>query len=216
MNVPLRALLEAVLALHAPADTSHQVALLAANPLEARSDRVVPGFFLPAAKSTSPSALTPTPTPPAPATVTITSISTSTSLITTTVNVTLSTTYYVTNTETLTTAIPTTSLTTISTNGTVTIPTTQAQPTHASGVSAVADTKRPVSASAILAIVSGVTNLALLLAMFFLVRRFYRMYRQERVLRKQMQTEGVELTWPKQVDATDVGKQDEWWVKAKQ
>ena len=61
-------------------------------------------------------------------------------------------------------------------------------------VSAVADVTKPVSASEVLAIVSGVMNLALLIAMFFLVRRFYRMYRQERVLRKQLQTEGVELT----------------------
>ena len=50
-----------------------------------------------------------------------------------------------------------------------------------------------MSASGVLAIVSGIFNLALLLVMFFLVRRFYRMYRQERVLRKQQQTEAVEL-----------------------
>ena len=76
----------------------------------------------------------------------------------------------------------------------MTIHPTQAGPTNVSDVSAVADVKKPVSASEVLAVLSGVTNLALILAMFFLVRRFYRMYRQERVLRKQVQTEGVELT----------------------
>lgn len=75
----------------------------------------------------------------------------------------------------------------------MTLPSKQAGPTNVSDASAVADVKKPVSASEVLAIVSGLTNLALLLAMFLLVRRFYRMYRQERVLRKQVQTEGVEL-----------------------
>ncbi|CAF9914716.1 MAG: hypothetical protein ALECFALPRED_009679 [Alectoria fallacina] len=178
---------------------SDHVELLAANPLDARSDRVLPGFI------TDADAISPTPTPtppppppppppPLPATVTITSISTSTSLITSTINVTVNTTYYVTDTETFTTAIPTTSLTSTITNGTMTIHPTQAGPTNVSDVSAVADVKKPVSASEVLAVLSGVTNLALILAMFFLVRRFYRMYRQERVLRKQVQTEGVELT----------------------
>ncbi|KAF6238608.1 hypothetical protein HO173_003114 [Letharia columbiana] len=193
---------------YTPTNSSYQVGHLAANPLDARSDRIVPGFILPAAaKSTEPS---PSPSPPPPpATVTITSISISTSLITTTIDVTVNTTYYVTDTETFTTAVPTTSLTTSVTNSTVTITPTRAGPTHASSMSAVPDAKKPVSASGVLAIISGVTNLALLLAMFFLVRRFYRMYRQERVLRKQIQTEGVEL---KQAGAKD----DEWWVTAKQ
>ena len=93
-------------------------------------------------------------------------------------------TYYVSDAETFTTTIATTSLTTDIANGTVASP----------PVSAGADVTKPVSASEVLAIVSGVMNLALLVAMFFLVRRFYRMYRQERVLRKQLQTEGVELT----------------------
>ena len=93
-------------------------------------------------------------------------------------------TYDVTDTETFTTTAATASLTTTIANGTVASP----------PVSAVADVTKPVSASEVLAIVSGVMNLALLIAMFFLVRRFYRMYRQERVLRKQLQTEGVELT----------------------
>lgn len=193
MTLFLRSLLEAVLPSYVLTKSSNQLEPSAANPLEARSDRVVPGFFSPAAESTSP---TPTPPPPpAPVTVTITSISTSTStsLITTTVNVTVSNSYYVTNTETVTTAIPTTSLATTFTNHTVTTSPTQAGPTLASDASAVADAKKTVSASEVLAIVSGVTNLVLLLAMFFLVRRFYRMYRQERVLRKQIQTEGVEL-----------------------
>lgn len=207
MKFTLRSILEAVLISYTPTNSSYRVEHLAANPLDARSDRIVPGFILPAAKSTEPSPnLTP---PPPPATVTITSISTSTSLITTTVDVTVNATYYVTDTETFTTAIPTTSLTTSVTNSTVTITPTRAGPTHASSMSAVPDAKKPVSASGVLAIISGVTNLALLLAMFFLVRRFYRMYRQERVLRKQMQTEGVEL---KQAGAKD----DEWWVTAKQ
>lgn len=195
----LRYILEAVLTSYTPKNSSHQVDFLTANPLDARSDRVVPGFFSPAAKSASPTPTPPPPPPPpppapAPATVTITSVSTSTSLITSTVNVTVSNTFHVTDTETFTTTIATTSLTTTITNGTVTIHPTQAVPTHASHVSAVADVKRPVSASEVLAIISGVANLALLLAMFFLVRRFYKMYRQERVLRKQIQTEGVELT----------------------
>lgn len=131
------------------------------------------------------------PPPPPPDTVTITSISTS--LITTTINVTVNTTYHVTDTKTFATIIPTPSLTNSVKNDTATIPFTQAAPNHASDLSAVADVKKPVSASEVLAIVSGVTNVVLLLAMFLLTRRFYRMYRQERVLRKQMQTEGLEL-----------------------
>ena len=51
--------------------------------------------------------------------------------------------------------------------------------------------------------------MALLIAMFFLVRRFYRMYRQERVLRKQMQTEGVELKEPKQGEVEYLEREDE-------
>ena len=68
---------------------------------------------------------------------------------------------------------------------------------------------KSVSASEVLAILSGVLNLALLIAMFFLVRRFYRMYRQERVLRKQLQTEGVELKEPKQGEAEYLEREDE-------
>ena len=205
MTLFLRSLLEAVLPSYILIKSSNQVQLLAASPLEARSDRVVPGFFSDAAKSTSPTPTPPPPPAPAPVTVTITSISTSTStsLITTTVNVTVSNSYYLTNTETVTTAIPTTSLATTFTNHTVTRPPTQAAPTQASDASAAADAKKTVSASEVLAIVSGVTNLVLLLAMFFLVRRFYRMYRQERVLRKQIQTEGVELKWSKAVGAEE-------------
>lgn len=45
----------------------------------------------------------------------------------------------------------------------------------------------------ILSIVLGVFVLLLLALMGFLVRRFYRMYRAERVLRKQLQTEGTEM-----------------------
>ena len=58
--------------------------------------------------------------------------------------------------------------------------------------------------------------MALLIAMFFLVRRFYRMYRQERVLRKQMQTEGVELKEPKQGEVEYLEREDEWGVMGKQ
>lgn len=39
----------------------------------------------------------------------------------------------------------------------------------------------------------GVFILFLLALMWFLVRRFYKMYRAERVLRKQLQTEGTEM-----------------------
>lgn len=210
MKTSLRSLLKAVLIPYAPTSSSHQVRHLAANPLHERGDHVLPGLY-----SDPPPTPTPPPPPP-PVTVTITSISTSTSLITTTINVTVSATNYVTNTEIFTTAIPTTSLTTITKNDTVTIPPTQARPTHVSDVSAVADVKKPVSASEVLAIVFGVVNIVLLLVMFFFVRRFYRMYRQERVLRKQVQTEGVELTWPKQVGVEDVEGEDQWWVKGKQ
>lgn len=45
----------------------------------------------------------------------------------------------------------------------------------------------------VLAIVFGVTILVLLVVGCWLVRRFYRMYRAERVLRKQVQTEGTEM-----------------------
>ena len=45
----------------------------------------------------------------------------------------------------------------------------------------------------ILSIVFGVFILFLLALMCFLVRRFYKMYRAERVMRKQIQTEGTEL-----------------------
>ena len=86
-------------------------------------------------------------------------------------------------TETLTRTVSTIA------NSTLPTPPTQAGPVHASN----ADVQKPVSASEVLAIVSGLANIALLIAMFFLTRRFYRMYRQERVLRKQLQTEGVEL-----------------------
>lgn len=42
------------------------------------------------------------------------------------------------------------------------------------------------------------------------------MYRQERVLRKQMQTEGVELKVPKEMGmkkGDDDDDDDEWWVR---
>ncbi len=45
----------------------------------------------------------------------------------------------------------------------------------------------------VLSIVFGVFILSLIVLMWFLVRRFYKMYRAERVMRKQMQTEGTEM-----------------------
>lgn len=45
----------------------------------------------------------------------------------------------------------------------------------------------------VLSIALGVFILFLLALMGFLVRRFYKMYRAERVLRKQLQTEGTEM-----------------------
>ena len=61
-----------------------------------------------------------------------------------------------------------------------------ALPTHASG-------KKDVDPFQILSIVFGVFILMLIALMGFLVRRFYKMYRAERVMRKQLQTEGTEL-----------------------
>lgn len=125
-------------------------------------------------------------------------------------------TYYATDTKTVTTAIPTTLLTTTVTNHTLTTPLNQAESTHVSDASAVAHVNKSVSASEVLAIISGILNIALLIAMFFLVRRFYRMYRQERVLRKQLQTEGVELGESKHGGAEYLEREDEWGVMAKQ
>ena len=45
----------------------------------------------------------------------------------------------------------------------------------------------------VLSIVFGVFILFLLALLWLLVRRFYKMYRAERVLRKQLQTEGTEM-----------------------
>ena len=59
--------------------------------------------------------------------------------------------------------------------------------------SAVPVGKKHLSPGDILAIVFGITILVLLGLMWFLVRRFYRMYRAERVMRKQTHTEGIEL-----------------------
>lgn len=69
-----------------------------------------------------------------------------------------------------------------------------------------------MSTAGVLAVVSGVMNLALLVVMFFLVRRFYKMYRGERVLRKQTQTEGIELRGSKGAGGVGGGgeKKDEW------
>ena len=74
--------------------------------------------------------------------------------------------------------------------------------------------EKKVSTAGVLAVVSGVMNLALLVVMFVLVRRFYRMYRAERVLRKQTQTEGVEL---KEGGAgRGDAREDEWGLRHKE
>lgn len=51
----------------------------------------------------------------------------------------------------------------------------------------------PVDPYQVLTIVFGVVIVFLLAMMYWLVRRFYKMYRAERVLRKQLQTEGAEM-----------------------
>ena len=53
--------------------------------------------------------------------------------------------------------------------------------------------KKQISPAAIAAIIFGLLTLTLTVLMVFLVRKFYMMYRAERVLRKQAQTEGNEL-----------------------
>lgn len=61
-------------------------------------------------------------------------------------------------------------------------------------VVAVSQHQKALSPGAIAGIVLGVLGfLALLVGILFLVRRFYRMYRKERVMRKQLQTEGNEM-----------------------
>ena len=45
----------------------------------------------------------------------------------------------------------------------------------------------------VLSVVFGMLILILIVLMWFLVRRFYKMYRAERVMRKQMHTEGTEM-----------------------
>ena len=67
-------------------------------------------------------------------------------------------------------------------------------------------TKHHLSTGAIVGIVFGVLALlGLLIAGLFLVRRFYRMYRRERVLRKQLQTEGNEMPPMKTGENAGVG-----------
>ena len=53
--------------------------------------------------------------------------------------------------------------------------------------------KKGLQTGDVVSIVLGVIIVVLVAVMWFLIRRFYRMYRAERVLRKQVQTEGTEL-----------------------
>ena len=74
---------------------------------------------------------------------------------------------------------------------TVTAPApTLAQTTH---TPAPVQEKKALQTGDIIAIVLAIIIVILLGVMYFLTRRFYRMYRAERVLRKQVQTEGTEL-----------------------
>jgi hypothetical protein len=174
----------------------------------------------PALTTTMPLPLPPTKPPPgpAPATVTVTSVSTST--LTSYVNITFHD--LATDFETATKMVSTTLLTTATVNQTLTTTATStlSAPAHTLTVSPTpVPEKKHVSTAGVLAVVSGVANLALLVVMFFLVRRFYRMYRAERVLRKQTQTEGVELAGskhveggPRSVASADLERKDQWSV----
>lgn len=77
------------------------------------------------------------------------------------------------------------------------MPTTVTAP--APTVAKIAPTLEPVQGKKglqmgdVISIVLGVIIIVLVAVMWFLIRRFYRMYRAERVLRKQVQTEGTEL-----------------------
>ena len=79
----------------------------------------------------------------------------------------------------------------------VTMPVTVTAP--APTVAKIAPTLEPVQGKKglqtgdVVSIVLGVIMVVLVAVMWFLIRRFYRMYRAERVLRKQVQTEGTEL-----------------------
>jgi len=82
----------------------------------------------------------------------------------------------------------------------------EASQTATPAVSPVPTSKPHLSTVAILGIVFGVLALVgLLIAGLFIVRRFYRMYRRERVLRKQLQTEGNELPVMKTGDDAGAG-----------
>lgn len=104
--------------------------------------------------------------------------------VTTTVTNNSTTTKPTTVTETQTLAPKTAHPTVVSLLPTPVCPTPSAQ--HALG-------KKHIDPFQVLSIVFGVSILFLTALMLFLVRRFYKMYRAERVLRKQMQTEGTEL-----------------------
>ncbi|KAL2036730.1 hypothetical protein N7G274_010525 [Stereocaulon virgatum] len=96
----------------------------------------------------------------------------------------------------------------------VTIPVTVTAPPLATTSSApepVQTKKHALQTGDVIAIVLAVIIVILLGAMYVLTRRFYRMYRAERVLRKQVQTEGTELRAGNGVPAD--GKDGEEWEK---
>ncbi|KAM0805872.1 hypothetical protein BDR22DRAFT_884285 [Usnea florida] len=96
-----------------------------------------------------------------------------------------------TSTLTSTTTLPTSTIpiTSSSTKPTSLIPTS----TPTSTVCTAAHAHKPIDPYQVLTIVFGVLILILVAMMYWLVRRFYKMYRAERVLRKQLQTEGTEM-----------------------
>ena len=108
---------------------------------------------------------------------------------------------YIHVTDTITTTLTSVKPTTITQNQTVTqsqsIPTIttlipQSTPS-CSTIPAHVFVEKHIDPFRILSIAFGIFILLLLLLMWFLVRRFYKMYRAERVMRKQIQTEGTEM-----------------------
>ena len=112
---------------------------------------------------------------------------------------------------TMTTSIPASEPTNLSASKTVHLSPTKAEVSETAAPSAtpVVAPKHHLSTLATVGIVFGVLALlGLLVAVLFLVRRFYRMYRRERVLRKQLQTEGNELPVMKTGDDAGVGHKE--------